>query len=165
MIKLDNTDRQILSILQENGRITNAQLAAEVGLAPTTVLERVRKMERNGVIQKYVALLDPEKVNRAVTVFVSITLGVHAYSSIDAFLHEVENIREVMACYHVAGDADFLLKVCVKDIQTYEDLLLAKLTQINGIQKIHSTFVLSTKKNETRFYLPSPEQNSSSDST
>lgn len=153
MIKFDNIDKKILNILQENGRITNANLAAEVGLSPPPMLERVKKLEKSGVISKYVALLDPQKIDKSTIVFVSLTLARHRLTSFDQVNQELKNIPEVLECYHISGDEDYLLKVAVKDIQEYEQFLLKRLAQIPSISRIKSTVVLSTKKYETKITI------------
>ena len=107
-IKLDSTDKKILEILQENGRITNAQLANQVGLSPPPMLERVKKLEKLGIIKKYVALLDPSKVNKSTMVIVSLSLARHRIKSLDQVNREILNFPEVLECYHIAGEEDYL---------------------------------------------------------
>ena len=129
-IKLDEIDKKILNILQQNGRITNAQLASEVGLSPPPMLERVKKLEKNGIIQKYVAVLDYKKIDKSTMVFVSLSLARHRIKSIDQVNQEILKLPEVLECYHIAGEQDYLLKIVVKDVQEYEQFILKKLAQI-----------------------------------
>jgi Lrp/AsnC family leucine-responsive transcriptional regulator len=149
-VKFDAIDKKILNILQENGRITNADLASKVGLSPPPMLERVKKLEKNGIITKYVALLDPKKINKSTIIFVSITLARHRITSIDQVKQEFSSFPEVLECYSITGEEDYLLKVMVKDVEEYEQFMLHKLTKIPAISRIKSFVVLSTIKFETK---------------
>lgn len=157
-MKLDKIDRKILEILQNNGRITNVQLAAEVGISPPAMLERVKRLENTGIIRRFVALVDPQKLGRDILALVSISLAMHHLRSIDEFTRSVNQLEEVLECYHITGEEDFLLKVAVKNIVQYEDFILNKITRIPGINKIKTTFVLSTVKYETRIPVESDEE-------
>ena len=152
-MKIDETDKKIINILQENGRITNAQLAAEIGISPPGMLERVKRLENAGIIHRYVALVNPEKVNKGTLAFVSVSLAAHRLQAIDRFTEEINKLPEVLECYHIAGGDDFLLKVAVKDIREYEELVLHKLTPIKGVNKINTTFILSTIKYDTKIQV------------
>lgn len=149
-MKLDDFDKQILSVLQENGRITNAKLAADIGMSPSPMLERVKKLERTGVIHKYVALVNPEKVGKTTIAFVAVSLAVHQMGSLDHFTEEIRKLPEVMECYHISGDDDFILKVMVESIDAYREFVIDKLTKIGGISKIRTSFVLQPIKYTTR---------------
>lgn len=151
--KLDIIDKKILNILQENGRITNAQLASEVGLSPPPMLERVKKLEKGGIIKKYVAILDLNKIDKSTMVIVSLSLARHRIKSLDQVTHELLKLPEVLECYHIAGEEDYLLKVVVKDVQEYENFILKKLAQIPAIGKIRSRVVLSTLKSDTKILI------------
>lgn len=146
MIKLDETDRKIIRILQDNGRITNSELAKSVGLTTTPTLERVRRLEREGIISGYSARIDAESVGKGLTVFCSVTLTLHQLQMVEEFCAHVEALPEVISCYHITGDADFLLKVVVRDTKEYELVMREKLTRLPGVQKLHTNIVLSTKK-------------------
>ena len=150
MAKFDEIDKKILNLLQENGRITNAELAGKVGLSPPPMLERVKKLEKNGVITKYVALLNPKKVDKSTIVFVSVTLARHRLKSIDQVKDEFSNFPEVLECYSITGEEDYLLKVMVRDVEEYENFMLDKLAKIPAISRIKSFVVLSTLKYETK---------------
>ncbi len=152
-MNLDKTDRKILNILQANGRITNAQLAADIGISPPGMLDRVKRLENAGIIQKYVALLDPEKVEHGTLAMVTVSLAIHRLQSIDRFTEEINKLDEVLECYHITGADDFLLKVAVGNIQEYEHFVLHKLTRIQGVNKINTSFILSTVKYDTQFHL------------
>jgi Lrp/AsnC family leucine-responsive transcriptional regulator len=147
---LDHIDLKILDLLQDNGRITNARLAKEVGLSPPPMLERVRKLEKNGVIQKYVALVNPKKLDRGTVAFVAVSLRLHRQDAIQEFVAEIQKIPEILECYHIAGEEDYLLKIAIKDIAEYEKFLREKLTQFSGISKIRTYFILRTLKQETK---------------
>ena len=150
---LDETDVQILNLLQNDGRITNAELAKRVGLSPPSVLQRVRALEKAGLIRGYVALLDPERMGLRITALVMISLSLHQEQPIERFRRGIQEIPEIIECYHVSGDFDFLLKVVVRDMRAYEVLLREKLSKIKGIGKITTNFVLATNKQTTQIPL------------
>lgn len=153
---LDHVDRRILAILQENGRITNVKLASEVGLSPPTVLERVRKLEERGIIEKYVALVNPDKVGRGLCAFVLVSLTFHKEKIIDRFRKEILDHPAVLECFHVAGEGDFLLKVVEHDIQAYRDFLVNTLTRLEGVQRVTTMIVFESLKRDTQ--LPVEEE-------
>jgi len=148
-MKLDQTDLRILKILQKNGRMTNAELARRIGISPPPALDRVRKLEKNKVIKKYVALVEPGAVGIETFTFVEVRLLRHGNKAVVEFLEAVMKIKEVMECHHVTGDADFLLKIAARNIPAYEALVLHKLTELPNIQQLKTMVVLSTPKNET----------------
>ena len=152
-MKFDEVNKQILSILQEDGSITNSELAKRIGLAPASTLERVKKLEKTGVIRKYVALLDAEKVGRDIVAFVEISMSEHSAEAIRLFSSEIAKIPEVLDCHHISGDKDFLLKVVTDSIKNYEKFALEKLAVIPHVGKISTLFVLSTIKSETSLHL------------
>jgi Lrp/AsnC family leucine-responsive transcriptional regulator len=147
---LDHIDRKIINLLQDNGRMTNAQLAKEIGLSPPPMLERVRKLEKNGIIRKYVALVDPKKLDLGTIAFVSVSLSLHQKRAIQHFVSEIQKIPEILECYHITGEEDYLLKVVIKDIEHYERFLVEKLTPLSGISKIKTSFILNTLKQNTK---------------
>ncbi len=147
---LDQVDRRILDILQEDGSVSNVQLSRQIGLAPATTLERVRKLKLNGFIRKTVALVDSAMVNQSTVAFVNVSLSMHGAEKVNDFGAHVEGLPQVMECYHISGDSDFLLKIVAKDIEAYESFLLHELSAIPFIGRIHTSFVLSTAKHETR---------------
>lgn len=152
---LDEKDIQILRILQEDGRITNADLAKRIDLSPPSALQRVRRLERSGFIRGYTALLDPEMLGYGITVWAMISLTLHQDQPIDRFREGVQQIPEVVECYNVSGDCDFLLKILVADIHAYEQLMREKLSRIEGIRNLHSSFVLGVTKHTTQIPVPS----------
>jgi len=152
-MKLDLTDIKILEILQHDSRVTSKALAALLNLSPTPVFERVKKLEREGIIKKYVALVDNKKVDLMLTTFISISLTKHTRMYLEKFVKEVEKYPEVQECYHIAGNFDFLLKVLVKDIESYEAFTLTKLAMISNLGQVHSSFVLSKNIHTTAYSL------------
>jgi Lrp/AsnC family leucine-responsive transcriptional regulator len=149
MTALDDIDKKILRLLQKNARQTNKALATRLGLSITPVFERVRKLERQGYIRKYVAVLDPAKLDRTMTVFLHIRMQSHNHESISNLMQEVNQLDEVMECYHLTGETDFLLKVLVPDMHAYEDFVLGKLTRVKGIGNINSSMVMREVKHKT----------------
>lgn len=153
IMKLDQTDLKILNILQRDGRITNAALAEQIHISPPPTLERVKKLEKAGIIRKYVALLTPASVGIGIHTFVEVTLQRHIKQAVTEFIAAIQEIDEVMECHHVTGDADFLLKIAVKNIRAYEDLVLHTLTSMPHVSNLKTMVVLSTFKDETAFNL------------
>jgi len=151
------TDKRILEILQAQGRIPNVQLAAEVGLSPSAVLERVRKLEERGIIERYVTLLDNRKIGLGTIAFVGVTLHHHQAGAIQDFHRFVNESDKVLECYHLAGAEDYILKVYARDIDDYERFLLSSLTKTRGVDKVTTMFVLSTLKRETAMPLNAVE--------
>jgi DNA-binding Lrp family transcriptional regulator len=152
-MKIDATDIKILKILQRNGRITNSALAKEIRISPPPTLERVKKLEKNGVIKKFVALLNPSTLGIATHTFVEVTLRGHTKENVTAFIAAAQEMDEIMECHHVTGDADFLLKIAVEDIPAYEQLILHKLTALPHVSNLKTMVVLSTFKEETAYNL------------
>jgi Lrp/AsnC family transcriptional regulator, leucine-responsive regulatory protein len=150
-------DKRILEILQTQGRIPNVQLAAEVGLSPSSVLERVRKLEERGIIERYVTLLDNRKIGLGTIAFVGVTLHHHQGGAIQSFHRFVSESDKVLECYHLAGAEDYILKVYARDIDEYEHFLLNNLTRTRGVDKVTTMFVLSTLKRETAMPLDAVE--------
>ncbi len=150
---LDKTDLKILNILQENGRITNAKLAAEIGISPPAMLERVKRLEASGVIKKYLAILDHEKTGFGLMAIIIISLSLHQISSLLQVKERLVILEEVLECYQLTGDVDFMLKVAVRDMPSYTDFINDKLSSIPGIQNIRTSFVLETLKSTTKLRL------------
>lgn len=149
-MKFDAIDRLILEKIQTSSNITNSQLASDAGISPPAMLERVRRLEKNGVVKKCVALVDHEKMGCGTMVFVSITLARHGAEAVASFQDWAISMPEILESYHIAGDSDFLLKVVVKDIKQYEDFALKKLGKEKLIDRVRTTFVLSEMKYETK---------------
>lgn len=149
---LDHIDRKILTILQQDGRIPNNKLAEKVGLTTTPTLERVKRLEQEGIIKGYGARVDEEAIGKGLVVFCSLRLAVHQMHTLDEVCDRINELTEIQACYHITGDSDFLLKVVVEDMSAYEQFVHHKLTRLPGIERIYSNMVLSTKKEN--YHLP-----------
>ena len=141
-IELDNIDRRILTALQNNARISNVELARMVGLSPSPCLRRVKTLEDCGVIQRYVSLLDQGAVGFPVSVFVNVTLERQVESALEQFEAAIGKRPEVLECYLMTGDADYLLRVVTSDLASYERFLVDHLTRIPGVNSIKSSFAL-----------------------
>lgn len=142
---VDRIDKKILEILQTNAQISNQELAEQVALSPSPCLRRVKLLEEEGIIQKQVALLNPEKINLNLTVIVLVGLKSHHAKVMSDFEETMRNLSEVIQCYLITGQqADYLLKVIVPDLKSYQTFLLEKLTSIDIIGSVHSSFILRT---------------------
>ena len=148
-MKLDAIDRQILVALQKNARISNIELAQFVGLSPSPCLRRVRALEDAGVIDRYAALLDQGAVALSLSVFVQVTLERQVETALETFERLIRARAEVMECYLMTGDADYLLRIVVPDVSAYEKFLKDHLTRIPGVSSIKSSFALNRVKYET----------------
>lgn len=153
-VKLDKIDRKILEILQNNGRITNAQLSKEIGLSPAPTLERVKKLENSGIIKSYHAKLDMEKIGLGVSTFVHVSLKGHNKENIDIFIKEINQIEEVIECHHITGSGDFFLKIIAKDIVSYQNLMLEKVSEITAVDNLQTMVILSTFKDSKALPIP-----------
>lgn len=145
----DTTDKCLLEYLQQDNKQTNKELSIKLNLSVTAVFERIKKLEKEGFIDKYVALINKEKVQRNFVVFCHIKLVQHAQDFVMKFEKEVAKLSEVLECYHVSGDYDYLLKVLVKDMAAYREFMVKKLTTINHIGSTHSMFVINEVKHTT----------------
>ena len=152
-IGLDAIDRRILDRLQEDGRVSNVELANDVGISSSPCWRRVRELEKRGVISGYVALVDAAAVGLPVSVFIQVTLERQIEAALETFEAAVKERPEVMECYLMTGDADYLLRVVVSDLPTYEAFLKDHLTRIPGIANIKSSFALNQVKYRTSLPL------------
>ena len=155
---LDKIDKQILNTLQENGKTTNSKLSKIVGISAPATLERVKRLELAGVISHFTAVLDPEKIGFSIMAMVSISLSLSSLSSVAAIKEKFVALDEVVECYQIAGANDFVLKVIAKDIKAYGEFMNKKLTQIEGIQIIKSSFVIDNVKEKKMFILDLNEE-------
>lgn len=146
MEELDEIDLHLLKILSENASYTKKELAAKVHLSLTPVFERIRRLERKGYIKKYIALLDYEKLNKGFIVFCNIRLKQHNQKVGNLFVEDILKINEVVECYNISGDYDFMLKVHARDMKHYQDFVFNKLGAVKSIGSAHSTFVMSEIK-------------------
>lgn len=148
MHNLDNTDLKLLAILGNNSDLTTKELAQMVNLSPTPVFERVKRLKKEGYIKKYIALIDPEKLNRGFIVFCHIKLKQHHRLLHTKFVQDIDLIDEVVECYNVSGEYDFLLKVYANDMKHYQDFVFNKLSVLDSIGSTHSSFVMKEIKNQ-----------------
>nr|WP_295870255.1 Lrp/AsnC family transcriptional regulator [uncultured Chitinophaga sp.] len=153
MDTLDKTDRRILEVLQENARLNTKEIAHRIGLSVTPTYERLKKIEKMGVIRNYVTLLHPEKIGKTLVAFCSVTLQLHSQPLLKKFEAAISRMEEVMECYHVAGTFDYMLKVVVDDMRSYQQFLTNKLAAIENIAQVHSSFVMTEIKHTTAFGL------------
>lgn len=143
---MDKIDLQILRILQADSTITTKELANKIHLSVTPVYERVKKLEKEGYIKKYVAILDAEKLDKGLIVFCNVTLKEHTKAIGHKFVQDIISLEDVVECYNTSGDYDFLLKVKVKDMKSYQSFVIDSLGSIENIGSAHSTFVMGEIK-------------------
>lgn len=146
---MDNIDRKILTLLQADGRLTHKQIACELNLTITPIYERIKKLEREGFIDKYVALLNPEKLNQSLIAFTSISLKEHSREYIKKFESEIVKIPSVIECYHLAGQFDYLLKIVIEDMKAYQLVVIDQLAAMENIANVTSSFVMTEVKRST----------------
>lgn len=143
----DEIDNLILKLLSEDAKLTVKELSAKVNLSTTPVFERIKKLEANGYIKKYIAILDAERLNFGLIIFCNIKLKQHDKSIGHDFVSDIMRLDEVVECYNISGDYDFLLKVYAKDMKHYQDFVFNKLGSVKSIGSTHSTFVMCENKN------------------
>lgn len=144
--KLDATDIRILRALQQNARLTVKELAARVNLSPSPTFERQKRLEREGYIQRYVAVTDHHKLGNHVIVLCNIRLKQHTHELIQQFMDTVQGIEQITECYNTSGDFDFMIKVFARDMKAYQDFMLNTLGNIDCIGSLHSVFVIGEIK-------------------
>lgn len=150
---MDKIDRQILMLLQEDAKRNTKEISSLIGLSVTPTYERIKKLEQSKVIKSYVALLDKTKIDKKVIAYCQITLAKHQKELINNFKNDVLLLTEVMECHHVSGNYDFLLKVSLKDINAFHDFINEKLSLVEGILTIQSSFVMNSVKESTAYTL------------
>lgn len=152
---MDRYDLRILEQLQQDGRISNQDLADRIGLSPSPCLRRVRQLEEDGIIDRYVALLKPEKLGLKLTALIQISMDKHTPERFENFERLVKSFPEVQSCYLITGQAaDYILQVVVPDMEAYQEFLLGKLTRIEGVSGVHSSFVMRKVVDSTAVPLP-----------
>ena len=152
-MKLDETDRILLQSLQRNSKQTTKALALESGLSATAVYERIKRLEKQGVIDRYVALVAPERVEKHLKVFCQVKLSQHIKPRVLQFEDEVSQLDEVVSCYHIGGEYDYILEIYVRDMQAYREFMVGKLTAISHIGSTQSSFVIREVKHTTEIPL------------
>lgn len=146
---LDLKDKKLLILLQTDAKKTTKQLAQELDLSVTAVFERIKKLEKQKIISKYVALLNNEKIQKSFVVLCHVKLIQHRKDYISQFENEISQFSEVLECFHVSGDYDYILKICVRDIQEYREFMVEKLTNLQQIASTQSSFMIKEVKNST----------------
>lgn len=151
MANLDDTDKKILELLQNNAKMTIREIAAQLNLSTTPIFDRIKRLEKNHIIVKHVALLDKTKIDKKLTCFVQISIKDHSLALVKEFTRKVNSLDEVMECYHISGDADYMIKVVVRDMDEYNDFLLSKMSKVPNIYRHKTQFALSCTKYSTAF--------------
>ena len=150
---LDTTDQKLINLLQQDGKQTTKQLSLQLNLSVTAVYERVKKLENKKVIDKYVAIINKNKIEKSFLVFCHLKLIQHAKEYVTTFEREILKLEEVSECFQVSGDYDYILKIYVKDMEAYRNFMLTKLTTIKYIGSTHSIFAIEEVKNTTAIHL------------
>ena len=150
---LDTIDKKLINLLQQDSKQTTKKLSLQLNLSVTAVYERVKKLENQKVIEKYVAIVNKNKIEKSFLVFCHIKLIQHSKEYLNTFEYEVLKLEEVSECFHVSGDYDYILKIYVKDMDAYRDFVVTKLTAIKYIGSTHSTFTIEQVKNTTAIKL------------
>ena len=146
---MDSIDKKLLQLLQTDSKKTTKELSLKLNLSVTAVYERIKKLERDGIIDKYVVLVNRSKVDKGFVVFCHLKLIQHTREFLTKFESEVVKLPEILECHHVSGDYDYILKIAVKDMKAYREFLVSKLTTLEHIGSTHSTFMISEVKNTT----------------
>jgi len=152
-MKLDAIDKKLLTLLQNDSKQTNKQLSLQLSLSVTAVYERIKKLEKEGVIRKYVAMIDKEKINKSFLIFCHVKLLQHSKEFLFNFEKEILKLDEVLECFHVSGDYDYILKIHVSDMKEYREFMVTKLTTIRHIGSTHSIFSINEVKNSSEITL------------
>jgi Lrp/AsnC family leucine-responsive transcriptional regulator len=152
-MKLDQIDSKLLVLLQEDTKKTTKELSILLNLSVTAVYERIKKLEREEIIKKYVALLDRNKIDKGFVVFCHVKLIQHTRENIAIFEQQVVLLSEVLECFHVSGDYDYILKVFVKNMEEYREFMVTKLTTLQHIGSTQSSFMIGEVKNTTAFKI------------
>jgi len=146
---LDTIDKHIIALLQEDSKQTNKKLSIKLNLSVTAVYERIKKLEREGILKKYVALVNKDKVDKSFIAFCHIKLVQHSQDYVVKFEKEITKLNEIMECYHISGDYDYLLKVVVEDMESFREFMVNSLTKIDHIGSTHSMFMINEVKHTT----------------
>jgi Lrp/AsnC family leucine-responsive transcriptional regulator len=150
---MDTIDKKLLQLLQADTKKTTKELSLKLNLSVTAVYERIKKLEREGIIDKYVVLLNRNKINKGFVVFCHIKLIQHSKDFLTKFESEVVKLNEVLECFHVSGDYDYILKICLKNMEEYREFMVTKLTTLQHIGSTHSAFMIGEVKNTTTFEI------------
>ncbi len=146
--EMDAIDKKILEMLQEDANYTNKEIAAQLGMTITPVYERIKKLKRSGIIQKTVMIIDAKKAGKNILAFCNVSLKEHTLAYINKFQDKIVELKEVQACYHIAGQYDYLLTVYANDMDEYQSFITTKLAAIDNIAHVQSSFVMKEIKKE-----------------
>ena len=152
-MSIDATDKKLLRLLQEDSKRTHKFYSTQLGLSTTAVYERIKKLERSGVVSRYTAVLNKEKVHKSFVAFCHVKLLQHSKEFVLQFEKDIAALEEVVSCFHLAGDYDYLLKIQLEDMAAYRHFLVSKLTAIPHIGSTQSAFVISEVKDSTHIPL------------
>ncbi len=152
-MKLDTTDYKLIEMLQQNCKQTTKELADQLDLSTTAVYERIKKLEKQNIITDYVAIINKEKINRSFIAIAHVKIKSHSKDAILRFEKKVDQIREVLECFHVSGEYDYILKIGVQDMEAYREFMLSKLTTMEEVQSTHSMFVIKEVKNTKTYHI------------
>nr|WP_319401142.1 Lrp/AsnC family transcriptional regulator [uncultured Carboxylicivirga sp.] len=158
-IILDSTDKKLIMLLQKDAKMTTKQLAHHLSLSTTPVFERIKRLERTGIIEKYVAIINKEKVGKRLVAFCNVSLKEHSHDMIRDFESSIVQLPEVLECHHIAGMFDYTLKVITEDMESYHHFVYNKLASVNNIGNVQSSFVIHEIKSGTELHLNSEEIN------
>jgi len=150
---LDETDKKLLNLLQTNAKMTTKQLAHHLNLSTTPVFERIKRLERTGVIEKYVAIINKDKVGKELIAFCNVSLKQHSHDVIREFETEIKKLTEVIECHHIAGMFDYSLKIITQNMETYHHFVYNKLASVNNVGNVQSSFVMREIKSGTELHL------------
>lgn len=150
---MDEIDKTILRILQKDAKVTAKEIATQLNLTISPVYERIRRLEKEGYIKRYAAILDKELIGRSVTGLCQVSMQYHNAAFIDNFEKQIQDLEEVQECYHMAGQVDFILKINVKSLEDYHEFVRYKLSKIENIGVLNTTFVLKEIKHTSEFYI------------
>ena len=159
MADLDGTDIEILQALQQDAKVNTKELSEKLHISKTPIYERIKRLENDGYIKGYVALIDNKKIGLPLIIFCNVSLAVHDDEHIQRFTQEIKDIDEIMECYSTGGIYDFFLKVVLKDLDDYNRFVFEKLTKVHGIVKMQSSFVLSEIKHTTVLKIKNEHKN------
>lgn len=149
--QLDKQDFEILDLLQRDARITHKEIGNRLHKSVTPIHVRVKRLEEEGYIKKYVAIVDPVKIGRGLVAYTQVQLKEHSQEALAGFQKEAIKLSEVLECYHMSGIFDFLLKIAISDMNAYNELLMTKLSKLPDVGNMQSFFVLSSAKQETAY--------------
>lgn len=152
-MKLDAIDKKLINLLQRDSKQTTKQLSLQLNLSVTAVYERIKKLDKENVIKRYVAIIDKNKIDRSFLVFCHIRLEQHTKEYISIFEQKITQLKEVAECFHVSGDYDYILKIYVEDMKAYREFMVNKLTALKHIGSTHSIFTIDEVKNSTEIPL------------